>query len=647
MPVSTALEGLIRSPSEVLGQNDFEPANTSAVLNFWKDFELDSFRQNLDQQGFTVAENQESSLKSRRRLAETTREFRKAASPEVNRDVGSLLKAYQEEVDRLTARAKYGESAFLEVYQKLYEAPDPSAVLVNAATSVARLAELEASNKGALQELADFKAESRELRNQDLTVKRMEAQLGQLKAQLQSKEEQLEHAVATAAAETDAKLVEEMQQREDSLSNALLEARASLSNMQRLHQASQNQLFTIQSQTEEQQAGLRSELEIATDEMEKAQQRLAALQREKAVLQDTTFLMASSVASKAAPNNAVEESLRKELRNQREVVARLHEDMSSSTERLQAEVAEWQGRYGVLQADLQAQQQQTLHLEQELKARPTPQQVEELKQHIKMLQAVGYNAMEGEDVSPHKDGTAAEGISTRSLEALLLAKNRHLEHELTMARLQVADLTGQTEVSLSRIAELEAELSQLQQLNAKLEEDLLAELAAERSGSHMNKAGNGHHPDDESQPGLASSLGHGEDWGSDEGCHTMVKVLCSQRDRFKDRAHQLELQLAQAQEEAQAGRSQAEATKADNLALLERLKYVQGYQAQPRTIRKMVDPEAGEVADSVEGRYSKAYEEKINPFSDFRSREKEARRQQMNVLDRIMFEFGQFISGSQ
>lgn len=70
-------------------------------------------------------------------------------------------------------------------------------------------------------------------------------------------------------------------------------------------------------------------------------------------------------------------------------------------------------------------------------------QVEELKQHINMLQAVGYNAMEGEDVSPHReDGTAAEGISMRSLEGLLLAKNRHLEHELTMARLQVADLTG-------------------------------------------------------------------------------------------------------------------------------------------------------------------------------------------------------------
>lgn len=60
-----------------------------------------------------------------------------------------------------------------------------------------------------------------------------------------------------------------------------------------------------------------------------------------------------------------------------------------------------------------------------------------------MLQAVGYNAMEGEDVSPRRDGgTGVEGTSTLSLEALLLAKNRHLEHELTMARLQVADLTG-------------------------------------------------------------------------------------------------------------------------------------------------------------------------------------------------------------
>lgn len=38
-----------------------------------------------------------------------------------------------------------------------------------------------------VQELADFKAESKELRNQDLTIKRLEAQLSHMKAQLQNK----------------------------------------------------------------------------------------------------------------------------------------------------------------------------------------------------------------------------------------------------------------------------------------------------------------------------------------------------------------------------------------------------------------------------------------------------------------------------
>lgn len=38
--------------------------------------------------------------------------------------------------------------------------------------------------------------------------------------------------------------------------------------------------------------------------------------------------------------------------------------------------------------------------------------------------------------------------------------------------------------------------------------------------------------------------GHGGEWGGDEEGYTMIQVLCSQRDRFKDRVNQLELQLA-------------------------------------------------------------------------------------------------------
>lgn len=43
--------------------------------------------------------------------------------------VSALLKSYQEEVDRLTQRAKAGENVCLDVYQRLYEAPDPAPAL--------------------------------------------------------------------------------------------------------------------------------------------------------------------------------------------------------------------------------------------------------------------------------------------------------------------------------------------------------------------------------------------------------------------------------------------------------------------------------------------------------------------------------------
>ncbi len=56
-------------------------------------------------------------------------------------------------------------------------------------------------------------------------------------------------------------------------------------------------------------------------------------------------------------------------------MAHLHEELSSSTERLQAELAEWQGRCEDLEGQLQAHQAHSSQLEQDLKTRPTPQQV--------------------------------------------------------------------------------------------------------------------------------------------------------------------------------------------------------------------------------------------------------------------------------
>jgi homeobox protein cut-like len=62
-------------------------------------------------------------------------DFKKASPEDKSSLFNALLKGYQEEVDNLTKRAKFGENAFLNIYQKLYEAPDPYPALASVAVS--------------------------------------------------------------------------------------------------------------------------------------------------------------------------------------------------------------------------------------------------------------------------------------------------------------------------------------------------------------------------------------------------------------------------------------------------------------------------------------------------------------------------------
>lgn len=62
-------------------------------------------------------------------------DYKKASNDEKIKAIPALLKGYQEEVDNLTKRAKFGENAFLNIYQKLYEAPDPVAALSSGTVS--------------------------------------------------------------------------------------------------------------------------------------------------------------------------------------------------------------------------------------------------------------------------------------------------------------------------------------------------------------------------------------------------------------------------------------------------------------------------------------------------------------------------------
>ncbi|TYH41359.1 hypothetical protein ES332_D12G311200v1 [Gossypium tomentosum] len=133
------------------------------VSNFWKELDLEKEKSLLDGQGLRIAENLENSQKNRRKLAESTRNFKKASAEEKLRLFNSLLKGYQEEIDNLTKRAKFGENTFLNIYQKLYEAPDPYPGLASITVKLSEKISLLETDDGKIRELTEKVNEQQKL----------------------------------------------------------------------------------------------------------------------------------------------------------------------------------------------------------------------------------------------------------------------------------------------------------------------------------------------------------------------------------------------------------------------------------------------------------------------------------------------------
>jgi len=174
-----------------------------------------------------------------------------------------------------------------------------------------------------------------------------------------------------------------------------------------------------------------------------------------------------------ASSSGMEDTLRQELNSQREVSARLRQDLAAARQHLHDMTAQWEEQHSSLQEQLQQQEAQVQRLQLELQQRPTAARVAELQQQVRVLQAVGYGSLPEEElgaagvsVSASGQPGALEGAlslgsepSTRSseaglaagaqgglnLEGLLLAKNRKLEHEVTVARLALAEANQQLE----------------------------------------------------------------------------------------------------------------------------------------------------------------------------------------------------------
>ncbi|CAN6298063.1 unnamed protein product [Urochloa humidicola] len=611
----------------------------AVVCSFWKDFDLEKERSGLDEQGLKIAENQETSQKNRRKLAENTRDFKKASSDEKLSLFNSLLKSYQEEVDNLTKRAKFGENAFLNIYQKLYEAPDPYPALASMADQDQKLSELETENRKMKLELEEYRAEAAHLKNQQATIRRLEERNRQLEQQMEEKVREMVEMKQRSMAEDSQKTLEALKDRERSLQDQLRQATESVKNMQKLHESAQSQLFELRTQSEEDRAAKESEVSLLLDEVERAQARLISLEREKGDLR-SQLQTTNEDASKSSDYLESSDILESSLNAKEKIISELNAELRNIESTLSNEREMHVNELKKLTALLTEKESDLMKLKKELQERPTQKLVDDLKKKVQILQAVGYNSIEAEDWE-----LATNGEEMSKLEALLLDKNRKMEHELTQLKVKISEKTSLLEEAEKRIAELTSKVEEQKKLILKLEDDILKGYSStDRRSSLLN--------DWDLQEIGSSEASEGTDprhASPDQDQNSMLKVICNQRDRFRARLRETEEELRKLKEKHEMLTVELEKTKADNVQLYGKIRYVQDYSHDKivsRGPKKYAeDIESG--SSDVEAKYKKMYEDDINPFAAFSKKEKDQRYKELGLRDKITLSSGRFLLGNK
>lgn len=602
------------------------------MFQYWKRFDLQQLQRELDATATVLANRQDESEQSRKRLIEQSREFKKNTPEDLRKQVAPLLKSFQGEIDALSKRSKEAEAAFLTVYKRLIDVPDPVPALdlgQQLEIKVQRLHDIETENQKLRETLEEYNKEFAEVKNQEVTIKA-------LKEKIREYEQTLKSQAETIALEKEQKLQNDFAEKERKLqetqmstTSKLEEAEHRLQTLQTALEKTRTELFDLKTKYDEETTAKADEIEMIMTDLERANQRAEVAQREAETLREQlssanhSLQLASQIQK--APDVAIEvltrSSLEVELAAKEREIAQLVEDV----QRLQASLTKLRensaSQISQLEQQLSAKNSTLKQLEEKLKGQAD---YEEVKKELNTLKSMEFAPSEG----------AGTQDSTKPLEVLLLEKNRSLQSENATLRISNSDLSGRCAELQIRLTEATAKAVEQKELIARLEQDLSTIQSIQR-------------PDAEgaSEQGLekipepikeATALFYGPSVPTSgtlpEGqVDSLLSIISSQRERFRTRNQELEAESRMAQHTIQALQSELDSLRADNIKLFEKIKFLQSY------------PGRGSGSDDTELRYSSQYEERLDPFSSFSKRERQRKYLGLSPWDKATLGMGRLI----
>ncbi|KUI71312.1 Protein CASP [Cytospora mali] len=558
-----------------------------AAISAWRNIDMTTLVSNLDNTASEVVTYQRDSTVQRKDLAQKTKDFRKLDDATKLTEVKGLLKAYQTFIDLLTNHSKSINSAFLQAYTSLSEAPDPYPLLEAAVDSMLVAEET----------LPRVTEENQRLQG---TVAKLTSQLEDTESRLQSEREarkQLEENLEGKVKEVESSWIAVLDEKKDNWAAKEKALEDKVENQERLLteiKASYevNQRLGKSEDADEEPRGhvTSAELEMVNSDLERTSMRLAEVEARNEQMRLELAQAKSQVPSQHAASMEDDPGY-----------MRMRSENSSLIRKLDASRVEKETLKRDLDARLRGLEREVNLMKEErdsLKAKVQKwSDYDDIKQELEVLKSIEFSTGDDDDskdVIDDQDGTAAKGKGD-TLEQLLLARNKKLSEELTILRVSHQDLQSRLSDLQEEMSRTNAELEKSQNLNEKLENDL-ANLQSEHAnafpsgasvaGTYVSRyapslapgrrggGGGRTSPTSSIISGFNPRDSGGEPMGGGSG---ILPMITAQRDRFKKRNAQLEQEVSETHRTVSQLRQEIAALQKDNLNLYEKTRYVSTY----------------------------------------------------------------------
>lgn len=613
----------------------------------------------------------------------------------------SLFFIFAEEIDNLTRRCKASESAYGALAQSLGELPDPSsfvAAVEHIATLEQAVAELETQNTALEQkiqqqpaaapassgvskaeqeellqlrkEVAEYEVEFRSLKNQDITIRKLENRIMELqqggKEEFDTKLEQAKQELAETEGRRTAEALEREAAMERKVQSLELQLKAEMAG----RAATQAHLLEASEGAGEREAAWEAQRSILVDDSERLRVNLHQATRERDELRLKVSALEGNTPIQSPPSGgAAMEDLLSERRafeaevtelsltinSLREEIA-LKEDATTDMKRdFETKVEDQERELSSLRISLTS-------LENQLAAAPSQSLVESMKRELRILKRLEYNADDPDIETRDPEMTGGADTQENDLESVLVAKLRRVEADLVKERNGKAEVRNEVKQLQEQITHLESAKKEADKTIASLEKDLDKAISSSTSPEKKTKKKSARvltetgptdleHVLDPSVPVPETALPAppkdnnsmtAAEKAADD--HSVATIIMAQRDRLRARCEALEAERDSFKKELQVQVEAAESLKTDNTKLFEKMKYLQSYNTRSggstmynRSNSRDLDLEALE----------QRYEASVDPFKQFGRAERQRKLNEMSPMERTVFVVAKTVLGTK